>query len=133
MIIGSSNLAGEERMKSANVLIVGNEEIMANVFESEGMSVVKVAGVREAKEALKGYSFDVVVTDMSIPMMDGLEIAKMVYKELPVVGISPNADSSAKFGNICDCLIEKLDIEDRLYKAALKAIERRSNGVAFAA
>ena len=120
-------------MKTANVLVVGSEDNMAKVFEAEGMSVIKVEGVKEAKEALKSYTFDVVVTDMTIPMMDGLEIAKLVYKELPVVGISPNADSSAKLGNICDCLIEKLDIEDRLYKAAMKAIERRSMGIAFAA
>ncbi len=120
-------------MKNANVLVVGNQDNMAQVFEVEGLSVIKVSTVSEAKEALKAYEFEVVVTDMCIPMMDGLEIAKLVYKDLPVVAISANGDSTGNYGNICDCLIEKLDIDDRLYKAAMKAIERRSMGLEFAA
>lgn len=120
-------------MKNANVLVVGNEDNMASVFEAEGMSVIKVGTILQAKEALKSYCFDVVVTDMSIPMMHGLEIAKLVYNELPVVAISSGPDNTAKFNNICDCLIEKLEIDERLYKAALKAIERRNMGLAFAA
>ncbi|MBK25193.1 MAG: hypothetical protein CME70_14460 [Halobacteriovorax sp.] len=123
----------ESRMKNANVLVVGNQDNMAQVFEVEGLSVIKVSTVSEAKEALKAYEFEVVVTDMCIPMMDGLEIAKLVYKDLPVVAISANGDSTGNYGNICDCLIEKLDIDDRLYKAAMKAIERRSMGLEFAA
>lgn len=120
-------------MKQANVLVVGNQDNMTQVFKAEGMSVVQVSSIGEAKEALKSYEFEVVVTDMSVPMMDGLEIAKLVYRDLPVVAIGSNPDHSAKFGNICDCLIEKLDIDERLYKAAIKAIERRSMGIAFAA
>ncbi|MFT6069084.1 MAG: DNA-binding NtrC family response regulator [Bacteriovoracaceae bacterium] len=120
-------------MKNANVLIVGNQENMSEVFLDQGMTVIKVACLEEAREALKSYSFDVVVTDVTVPMMDGLEIAKLVYSELPVVAISNNSDHSGRFSNICDCIIEKLDIEDRLYFAALKAIERRNMGIAFAA
>lgn len=120
-------------MKNANVLVVGNQENMSEVFMEQGMSVIKVACLEDAREALKLYNFEVVITDVTVPMMDGLEIAKLVYAELPVVAISNNSDHSGKFSNICDCIIEKLDIEERLYLAAMKAIERRNMGIAFAA
>jgi DNA-binding NtrC family response regulator len=120
-------------MKNINVLVVGNQENMSEVFMENGMSVIKVASLIEAREALKLYVFEVVVTDVTVPMMDGIEIAKLVYADLPVVAISNNSDHSSKFSNICDCIIEKLDIDERLYLAALKAIERRNMGLAFAA
>jgi CheY-like chemotaxis protein len=120
-------------MKNVNVLIVGNQENMSEVFKDNGMSFIIVDCLIEAREALKHYIFDVVVTDVTVPMMDGLEIAELVYAELPVVAISNDSEHSGRISNICDCIIEKLDIDERLYQAVMKAIERRNMGIAFAA
>ena len=66
--------------------------IIAEILKSdEGFSVsVSEDGVR-ALESLKNEHFDILITDINMPYMDGIELfhnVKELYPELPVVIIS---------------------------------------------
>ena len=45
--------------------------------------MVFVAGGREALNALKAHTFDVVVSDMRMPEMDGAQLLAIVKKDFP--------------------------------------------------
>ena len=101
-------------------------------INARNLRYIRPYNKKEAIKALNSYNFDVVVTDISTSLFDGLEICKMAYKELPVVAVSNQYDHE-RLSDACDCFIEKLEIKERLFKAAMKAIERRSIGLAIAA
>lgn len=75
-----------------NILIVDDEEglrlTMAANLELEGFTVTEAGNGAEALELAKAEKFDLVLSDMRMPLMDGLELLrqlKQVQPETPVV------------------------------------------------
>src|SRR5215831_2156867 len=62
----------------ALILIVDDEDYIRSVIEEilreAGHDVVTVRSGEEAKHLCEGRSFDLVITDLSMPGMDGLEL-----------------------------------------------------------
>ncbi|HEV7892277.1 MAG TPA: GAF domain-containing protein [Pyrinomonadaceae bacterium] len=73
--------------RSLSVLVVDDEEAvrwtLAEIVAALGHSVRTADGGRAALEALEAEEFDVVFTDLSMPEMDGWEVARAVRRRSP--------------------------------------------------
>ena len=82
-------------------------EALALLLESEGREVVTCASGEDALAALAARSFDVLITDVSLPGISGTELARSVLAERPrqrVVlcsGYGANQDLSSLGPNVC--------------------------------
>lgn len=61
--------------------------IMLKVLSDHGFEAVGVANGNEVLEAIKQGAFNVLVTDLMMPDMDGLEVIRHVTKTNPEVAI----------------------------------------------
>jgi CheY-like chemotaxis protein len=72
-----------------------NRELMADVLEASGWEVVSAATGQEGLKALAEQAVDVVLTDVGMPGMGGLEVAraaKAIAPGVPVVVVTGWAD-----------------------------------------
>lgn len=80
------------RGRALSVLVVDDEEVvrwtLAEMVEALGHSVRTADGGRAALEALESCEFDVVFTDLSMPEMDGWEVARAVRRRSPLTRIA---------------------------------------------
>jgi CheY-like chemotaxis protein len=68
-----------------------NRELMAEVLAAFGFEVLSSASGRDALRTLSERSVDVVVTDVGMPVMGGLELAraaKAIAPQVPVVVVT---------------------------------------------
>ncbi len=77
------------------ILVVDDEapvrDLFTDLFKKEDCLPVTCASGEEALAILKKESFDVVLLDIKLPGMNGLEVLKKIrddYKDLPVVMIT---------------------------------------------
>ena len=90
-----------------------NRELMGEVLESAGYEVLSASSGREGLRALAERSVDVVVTDVGMPGMGGLEVAraaKEIAPTVPVVlvtGYAERADIAGARGREVDALLVK--------------------------
>src|SRR5215470_10564394 len=89
--------AGMSSGNGARILIVdddpGLREAYAEVLQYGGYSVTRADGGRAAVEALDRQHFDVILTDISMPDMDGLQLLRTVRQrdlDVPVVLMTGN-------------------------------------------
>ncbi len=72
-------------MKKVRVLVVDDEENIRLLFkeelEEEDYEVETASNGLEALERLKGSSFDVVVLDIKMPVMDGIQALNAIKNE----------------------------------------------------
>ena len=83
-----------------NILIVDdNDELrdhLGRLYEEEGYGVVKAATGEEAKERLHEQKFAIVVSDVQMPRMDGIELTRHIrerYSDTDIILITG-------FGNV---------------------------------
>ncbi|HEY0005417.1 MAG TPA: PAS domain S-box protein [Pyrinomonadaceae bacterium] len=73
------------------VLVIDDEEFvretLADMLEALDHRVTKAAGGREALETLARQSFDLVFTDLSMPGMDGWELAREIRRRWPELSL----------------------------------------------
>src|SRR5258705_7161276 len=79
-------------MSAEKILVVDDEQSMTQflgiVLRKEGYQVTTVNSGRDALEKVKGENFDVVITDIKMPGMDGIQLLQGIKKHdatLPVV------------------------------------------------
>ena len=76
-----------------NILVLDDEPDTASTFEmalkKNGYDVVAFTSPRQAFDYLARYpnKFDLVISDIKMPFMDGIEFAKKVKQQLPSLGI----------------------------------------------
>ena len=72
------------------ILIVDDEKIkritLADDLRTQGYEVVTAADGQQAWEQLQADRFDVVVTDLKMPTLDGIELLKLI-KHGPLAGM----------------------------------------------
>ena len=77
--------------EAMNVLVVDDEEILRSLLEKilkkEGYTVHLAASGKEALRILEGNPVDIVVSDIKMPEMDGIELLKVVKENHPNVGV----------------------------------------------
>ena len=106
-------------------------ELLASVLRSEGHEVVAVADGREALDWLGDASFDLVVTDIQMARVGGLEILQAVIENLPdtpVVLVTAYAEPGSAMDAIAkgaaDYLAKPVDVV-ALRMTVARALERR--------
>jgi CheY-like chemotaxis protein len=75
-----TSLAEAEAPILARVLVVDDDpsilELVARVLRDDGHEVVSASDGRRALEALTGGTFELILLDMNMPVMDGWEFAR---------------------------------------------------------
>ncbi len=86
---------GQEESRSARILVVDDEEsirdLLRLVLTGEGYSVVTANGGEEAIEYLEAQRFDLVITDLVMARVNGVEVlraAKRIDPNFPVIVIT---------------------------------------------
>lgn len=91
---------------AATILVIEDNvyvrSLLADVFEMEGYSVLQAGQGAEALAIMEDRQVDVILTDLRMPVMDGLKFATALradgrYRHIPVVLLSatPLTDSRA--------------------------------------
>jgi len=88
--------------KPLSILVVDDDTVMRTMIvmllESAGYSAVGIGGALGASEIMKLEPFDLIVTDVVMPKMDGLEFIQEVRRKwpaLPIIAISGGGDHLA--------------------------------------
>ena len=78
-------------MKNKSILLVDDEAIilqsLAKNLIHENFSVTKAANAEEALDLLEKKHFDLVVTDLVMPGLGGIEVLKEAKKQNPFMGV----------------------------------------------
>ncbi|HEV2387073.1 MAG TPA: HD domain-containing phosphohydrolase [Candidatus Acidoferrales bacterium] len=122
-------------MAAGNILIVDDEEpireVLSSLLEAGGYQCTAATGGAEALALLRAGSFDLVLSDILMPGMDGLALLHHVREEkpdLPVVMVTAMHDISAAIGSIrtgaYDYLLKPFE-KDQLYFSVRRALEHR--------
>src|SRR5512138_3037933 len=122
-------------MSPLRVLLVedddDNRELMAEVLTSSGYEVLPAASGREGLKKLSERSVDVVVTDVGMPGMGGLEMAraaKAIAPSVPVVivtGWAEREDIASARGRDVDAVLIKPVDPDALTQAVADVAQGR--------
>ena len=110
-----------------------NRELMSEVLETAGYEVLCAAGGAEGLKALSEQPVDVVVTDVGMPGMGGLEMAraaKRIAPRVPVVvvtGYAERDDIARARGREVDAILVKPVDPDSL-AAAVGEVARGRGG-----
>ena len=123
-----------ELIGGAKVLLVEdneiNQEVAQGILRGAGLIVTIAKDGREAVEAVKKNSYDAVLMDIQMPIMDGYEATRAIrkdsgYKHLPIIAMTANvmagdAEKSLKAG--MNAHIGKPIDPDELFGALVKWI-----------
>jgi signal transduction histidine kinase/DNA-binding response OmpR family regulator len=73
------------------IMVVDDEPLVAlglvDMLEEQGHAVVEATSANEAIDLLSKDSFDVVITDQTMPRMTGSELARVIGERWPTVGV----------------------------------------------
>ncbi|MCL4537954.1 MAG: response regulator [Nitrospirae bacterium] len=82
-----------------NILVVDDDrmvrKLLSDALSLHRFSVYAVEGGKSALDLLKKMDFDIVITDYSMPDIDGIELAKTIRSQYPrslIIGISADCD-----------------------------------------
>lgn len=80
-----------ERVKGPRILVVDDEPdvlaVLVDVFEAAGYSPWSTADSREAVRLLEMADFDVVVSNVLMPHLNGLQLLKLVKRRSPDIQV----------------------------------------------
>ena len=123
-------------MDSVRVLLVedddDNRELMTEVLEAAGYQVVTAASGREGLRKLSEQPADVVITDVGMPGMGGLEVAraaKEIVPRVPVVivtGYAEREDIRSARGREVDAVLVKPVDPDLLTASLADLVKSRT-------
>jgi CheY-like chemotaxis protein len=89
-----------EHIRGANILLVEdneiNQQVAKEILEGAGLKVTLAADGREAVNAVNESSYDVVLMDIQMPVMDGYAATREIrknenFKELPIIAMTAHA------------------------------------------
>ncbi|MBT9597584.1 MAG: response regulator [Vitreoscilla sp.] len=93
-------MVDRSKLSGARILLVEdneiNREVALELLTEQGITVVTAADGREALQVLERESFDAVLMDCQMPVMDGFEATRALrerpaLRELPVIAMTANA------------------------------------------
>ncbi len=122
-------------IRGARVLLVDdnviNQQVAQELLEQAGLSVSIAANGQEAVSGVENGAFDLVLTDIQMPVMDGFQATALIrenprFKDLPIVAMTAQAltgdrEKSLEAG-MNDHITKPID-PDRLFNALVKWIK----------
>lgn len=87
-------MGGGKRIMAKKIITVDDStslrEMIAFVLKEAGYDVIEAKDGRDALEKLNGSPVDIVITDLNMPLMNGIELTKVLrstptYKFIPIV------------------------------------------------
>ncbi|GAB4025751.1 MAG: hypothetical protein Fur0010_28800 [Bdellovibrio sp.] len=122
-------------MDSGNhVLIVDDDpqylELMHSILKKNGFNVLTASNGEEAMKYLDEGNCRLLVTDLFLPMSNGIELSKKAYQKMPVVVVAKEDESGSFDVNIAHyshCFLDKTKLKGYLVRACQKAQERFYN------
>ena len=107
----------EKDMETSRILLVDDEpsllSLLSFVLEAYAIKTEKASNGAKAVAVLDKMEFDLIITDFSMPVMNGVELAKIVKKRFPHIPIIMIT------GEICPDIVEmaeKAGVSRILYK-----------------
>jgi CheY-like chemotaxis protein len=102
-----------------NILLVENDptdmKLLSAVLRSDGHRVYCKGSAEQAEEEIKAHRPDVILLDLKLPGMDGLDLARLLKnnpatQEIPIIAITAAFErfsQSEAFAAGCDAFIPK--------------------------
>lgn len=132
----SENMEEGERM-GYRILLVEDEKNIARFIElelrHEGFEVVHHISGREGLEAAKSHDFDVVLLDVMLPELNGIEVCRRIrsFSRLPILLITARDAVMDRVAGLDagadDYIVKPFAIEELL--ARIRSVLRRANNV----
>ncbi|MCA8940542.1 MAG: response regulator, partial [Planctomycetes bacterium] len=94
----------ERQKRTKRILVVDDSrtvlKILSKGLESLGYEVITAEDGQEAQEVLEDISFDLVLTDLNMPRVDGFELIEYLrsrpsWKDLPIVVLTSKGDKES--------------------------------------
>jgi two-component system, cell cycle response regulator DivK len=94
-------------------------EMYSEFLSYSGMRVTEASNGRGALESIRSERPDVVVTDIAMPGMDGLELSRRLRaseptRDVPIIAVSGNASARARDAGIANVVLDKPCAPDEL-------------------
>ena len=98
-LVAAEPIDGKD-LSPAHILIVEdnpiNRKVIAGLLAKRGYRTAVAADGRQALEALEMSAFDVVLMDLQMPVLDGLEATRLIredarWRNLPIIGLTAHA------------------------------------------
>jgi CheY-like chemotaxis protein len=109
------------------VLVVDDDPdmllLITNVLAKEPVKIHMVQSGLDALELMSLYEYDAIISDMVMPNMNGLELAKNTNSKTPFVLISGTETIDPSKLNL-DGFVRKKDLKRQLVNATYLAIEK---------
>ena len=105
MIVPSKQRLQSSLLNGIKVLIVEdneiNQQVLSLILNAEKADITVVENGMKALSTLMNSEFDVVITDIQMPVMDGLTLAKKIraneqLKNIPIIAVSAHANKADK-------------------------------------
>ena len=116
------------------ILVVDDEKLIVKgikfSLEQDGMEVTAAYDGEEALSLIKENEFDLVVLDVMLPKMDGLEVCQQTrgFSQIPIIMVTAKSEDMDKILGLeygaDDYIVKPFNILE--LKARIKAILRRS-------
>lgn len=114
-----------------DVLLVDDDphylNLMKTILKDHGLMVLTATNGEEALKQLELGHCDLLVTDLFLPMSNGLELSKKAFHKMPVVVVAKEDESGSfdvNIGHYSHCFLDKKKLESHLIRACDKARER---------
>ena len=104
---------------------ISNREMIANVLSSIGFTVYQAGDGSQALTLCRKYSFDLVLMDVKMPVLDGLSATRMIRKlpdrsEQKIIAVTASDNGKGvknyKEAGFCDYLKKPFDLDDLILK-----------------
>jgi two-component system KDP operon response regulator KdpE len=121
-------------MKSATILVIDDEpqirRVMRSTLTAQGYTIVEAREGQEGLSKLRGERFDLVILDMNMPVMDGLEACREIRaaSSVPIIMLTVRSAEKDKVraldAGADDYIVKPFGIQELL--ARVRAALRRS-------
>jgi DNA-binding NtrC family response regulator len=120
-------------MDKYRILVVDDEllirDLLYDFFISQGWDIVVAEGGQKAIDYLKNQRFDVVLTDLKMPEVDGMDLTgriRNLYGDLPLIIMTgyPSLDSAVEAlrYKVDDYIVKPFNV-NQLFKTVKKVVE----------